>query len=63
MRKNLRWKMLTILAVAAAAAFAVYPPEDQVRLGLDLRGGVHLVLQVQTRRRPCGSRPRPTPSS
>ena len=48
MRKNLRWKMLTILAVTAAAAFAVYPPEDQVRLGLDLRGGVHLVLQVQT---------------
>ena len=48
MRKNLRWKLLTILAVAAAAVFAVYPPEDQVRLGLDLRGGVHLVLQVQT---------------
>ena len=48
MRKNLRWKMLTILAVAAAAAFAIYPPEDQVRLGLDLRGGVHLVLRVQT---------------
>ena len=48
MRKNLRWKILTIAAVAAAAAFAVYPPEDQVRLGLDLRGGVHLVLRVQT---------------
>ncbi len=48
MRKNLRWKLLTIVAVAAAAVFAVYPPEDQVRLGLDLRGGVHLVLQVQT---------------
>lgn len=47
-KKNLRWKLLTILAVAAAAAFAVYPPEDQVRLGLDLRGGVHLVLRVQT---------------
>ena len=48
MKKNLRWKLLTIVAVAAAAAFAIYPPEDQVRLGLDLRGGVHLVLQVQT---------------
>ena len=48
MRKNLRWKVLTIVAVVAAAAFAVYPPEDQVRLGLDLRGGVHLVLRVQT---------------
>ncbi len=48
MKKNLRWKLLTIVAVAAAAAFAIYPPEDQVRLGLDLRGGVHLVLRVQT---------------
>ena len=47
-KKNLRWKLLTILAVTAAAAFAIYPPEDQVRLGLDLRGGVHLVLRVQT---------------
>ena len=48
MKKNLRWKILTIVAVVAAAGFAVYPPEDQVRLGLDLRGGVHLVLRVQT---------------
>ena len=48
MKKNLRWKLLTIVAVAAAAAFAIYPPEDQVRLGLDLRGGVHLVLRVHT---------------
>ena len=48
MKKNLRWKILAIVAVTAAAAFAVYPPEDQVRLGLDLRGGVHLVLRVQT---------------
>ena len=48
MRNNLRWKLLTIIAVTVAAAAAVYPPEDQVRLGLDLRGGVHLVLRVQT---------------
>ena len=48
MAKNLRWKLLTIVAVVVAAVFAVYPPEDQIRLGLDLRGGVHMVLQVQT---------------
>ena len=48
MRNNLRWKLLTIIAVTVAAAAAVYPPEDRVRLGLDLRGGVHLVLRVQT---------------
>ena len=28
-RKNLRWKLLTILAVAAAAVFAVYPPRTR----------------------------------
>jgi preprotein translocase subunit SecD len=48
MAKNLRWKLLTILGVIALAVFAFYPPDQKVRLGLDLKGGVHLVLRVQT---------------
>ena len=48
MYKNLRWKLLTIVAAAALAVYAFYPPSENVKLGLDLRGGVHLVLQVQT---------------
>ena len=48
MAKNLRWKVGGIAFVVVVAVFAVYPPEDQIRLGLDLRGGVHLVLRVQT---------------
>ena len=48
MAKNLRWKVLTILAVVGLSVFAFYPPGEKVRLGLDLRGGVHLVLRVQT---------------
>lgn len=48
MYKNLRWKLLTILAVAAIAIVAFYPPASKVRLGLDLKGGLHLVLQVKT---------------
>ena len=48
MYKNLRWKLLTILAVAAIAIVAFYPPQSKVRLGLDLKGGLHLVLQVKT---------------
>ena len=48
MGKNLRWKVLLIVGVLVAGIFAVYPPEEQIRLGLDLRGGVHLVLRVQT---------------
>ena len=63
MNKNLRWKLLTVLA-AFLVFFAVGPypilaaryrlpipawlAEKQLRLGLDLKGGVHLVLRVQT---------------
>jgi preprotein translocase subunit SecD len=48
MNKNLRWRIILILAVLAAAIWAFYPPREKVRLGLDLKGGVHLVLRVQT---------------
>ena len=48
MNKTLRWKLLTILAVVALGVWAVYPVDKTVRLGLDLKGGVHLVLRVQT---------------
>jgi len=47
MAKNLRWKILVILGVIALSVYAFYPPDKKVRLGLDLKGGVHLVLQVQ----------------
>ena len=48
MAKNLRWRILIILAVTALSVFAIYPPQDKIKLGLDLKGGVHLVLRVQT---------------
>ena len=48
MTKNLQWKLLAIMAVAGLSALAIYPPEDRIRLGLDLEGGVHMVLRVQT---------------
>ena len=48
MQKNLQWKLLAIVAVTALAAWGVYPPADQIRLGLDLSGGAHLVLRVET---------------
>jgi preprotein translocase subunit SecD len=48
MKANLRWKLLGIIAVLALSVWSFYPPQDKVRLGLDLRGGVHLVLRVQT---------------
>ena len=48
MAKNLRWKVLTIVGVVALAIWSFYPPDQKVKLGLDLKGGVHLVLRVQT---------------
>jgi len=48
MDKNLRWRAIAILAVVAVSIWGFYPPQKKVRLGLDLQGGVHLVLRVQT---------------
>ena len=48
MKQNLRWRVVTVLAVVVLAVWGIYPPGEKVRLGLDLKGGVHLVLRVQT---------------
>src|SRR5919199_5391211 len=63
MYKNLRWKVLTIAVVVGLFfAIGVYPllaeryhlplPQylktNELKLGLDLKGGVHLVLRVNT---------------
>ena len=63
MNKNLRWKVLTVLAAFVIFfSVGVYPilaqqyhlpapgwlMAKQLRLGLDLKGGVHLVLRVHT---------------
>ena len=48
MNKNLRWKFVLIAAVIGLAVWSFYPPGQKVNLGLDLKGGVHLVLRVQT---------------
>ena len=46
MPRNLWYKLLFIVAVAAFCLFLAYPPEERINLGLDLRGGIHLVLEV-----------------
>ena len=48
MNKSLRWRIFAVLGVVALCAWTIYPPSQTVRLGLDLKGGVHLVLKVQT---------------
>src|SRR5437773_3844304 len=61
--QNLRWKIVTVVVTFVVfVALGLYPiiasryginspswlMEKQLKLGLDLKGGVHLVMRVQT---------------
>ena len=48
MKKGLRWKVILTLGIVALAIYLAYPPGTKINRGLDLRGGIHLVLQVIT---------------
>jgi preprotein translocase subunit SecD len=49
MKKNLQWKVVLALVVVAGAFILAYPFNDaRIKRGLDLKGGIHLVLQVLT---------------
>ena len=61
--KNLSWRLIAVLVVIIMAAVFIIPtatmyikgtsepeiwPHKKINLGLDLQGGMHLVLEVQT---------------
>ncbi len=48
MDKKIMWRIVFILIVVGLAVWSIYPPSERIKYGLDLSGGVHLVLQVQT---------------
>jgi preprotein translocase subunit SecD len=55
MKKNLKWKLIFVLAITVACVLGItgVPPswnnvKERIRLGLDLKGGIHMVLQVVT---------------
>ncbi len=48
MDKSLVSRLVVILTVVGLAAIWAYPPEEKIHLGLDLLGGMHMVLQVET---------------
>ncbi|MCH9649866.1 MAG: protein translocase subunit SecD [Deltaproteobacteria bacterium] len=48
MNQSLIIRGVIILLVVASAAFLALPPKEKVKLGLDLQGGMHLVLEVKT---------------
>ncbi|MEE8359908.1 MAG: protein translocase subunit SecD, partial [Candidatus Omnitrophota bacterium] len=59
MTKKMRWKLILVVAAIGLALWKVYPPfdiynetggierEGKINLGLDLQGGMHLVLEVK----------------
>jgi preprotein translocase subunit SecD len=55
MQKNLKWKLILVLGLMAICLYFFVSPKEKnapflsrVNLGLDLKGGIHLVLQVMT---------------
>ena len=48
MKGKLTWRWALIFGVTALAVYFMVPPEKRIHLGLDLKGGIHLVLQVNT---------------
>jgi preprotein translocase subunit SecD len=48
MKRSLMWRGLLILSVLALSIYFFTPIEKKINLGLDLQGGMHLVLQVNT---------------
>lgn len=46
MQKNLKWKWLLIVGLIGVSAWNLYPSQKTINHGLNLQGGMHLVLQV-----------------
>lgn len=42
-----RWRLVLIVVVTLAALFMVFPIRGRINLGLDLKGGAHIVLQAK----------------
>ena len=48
MNKSLKRRLLVILGVILISLYFTFPVQKNINLGLDLKGGMHLILQVDT---------------
>lgn len=48
MSNTLLWKLILIVVVIGLCLFLALPLKEKITLGLDLQGGMHLVLRVKT---------------
>ena len=46
--RGVSWRATLIVIVIVVSAFYLVPPSERINLGLDLQGGIHLVLEVQS---------------
>ncbi|MDP2910959.1 MAG: protein translocase subunit SecD, partial [Candidatus Omnitrophota bacterium] len=53
MTKNLQWRIALALGVLIFALAGMLPLKDKINLGLDLQGGMHLLLKVDTSKLPA----------
>lgn len=44
-RRFLPWRFLVVLGLIVISLFVVFPVQDRIRLGLDLKGGSHILLE------------------
>jgi len=47
MLKKDRWRLIIVAVVVVAALLSVFPVKGRIRLGLDLKGGAHILLQAK----------------
>ncbi len=45
--RNIAFKIFIILLILVSCGFFIYPPQEKIRLGKDLRGGVSLIYSVR----------------
>jgi preprotein translocase subunit SecD len=45
---DIRYRLLIVLGLTLLCAWLIYPPGQRINLGLDLRGGIHMVMRVKT---------------
>ena len=48
MQRRLLYKIIFILAIVGICAYFAFPLDKRINLGLDLQGGMHLVLKIDT---------------
>jgi len=48
MERKLLYKILLILAIVGVCVYFTFPLDKRINLGLDLKGGMHLLLKVDT---------------